>query len=182
MKSITMLAVFSSVILLFIPACFKEARFKLNEPIRLGTTTLTVSRAEPVSFPVPFKGRRVVAIFIKWTGLEQGGSEILSPTERGVFKSLFIKFTLTDSSGRKYRSVPIPEYIYRYATLYQSITPTSQSSYEAWMQQMQYDSARTPEEWVLLFEVSADEQKFTLHLKNPFPEKGQPRAIAVDLK
>jgi hypothetical protein len=122
------------------------------------------------------------AVFIKWTGLEHGHSDIIKPTERGIVKSLFIKFTLTDSSGRKYRSTPIPEYLYRYATLYQSSAPTDWRTNEAWMQQMQYDYASTPVDWVILFEVPTDAQGFMLHLKNPFSEKGQPGKIVVDLK
>jgi hypothetical protein len=173
MKKVIIFTICVSLFISLMPSCSKESTFIVGEPIRVGTTTLTVSRAETVLFERKF----VFAVFIKWQGLSKG------PSEMDIIKGLFAKFTLTDSSGKKYPCWPIPEYRYRYEIMLQN--PQSQTDWRsrnAMMAQMEYDRLKMPEDWVLIFDVPADSQRVTLHIKNPFFEKGQPRNFAVGFK
>ena len=105
-----------------------------------------------------------MVVFVSWTGLES-----LDRNSQLTFIKNFNenRISLLDSAGNKY----VPRY-------------SATVDVYMWYQQSGRDLAQLqdlgqPRDWVVWFTVPRESQNFTLIIKNPDPQEGQPRLAAV---
>lgn len=182
--------------LYFFSGCSKPKEFPMAESIPLGDTKLVVSCMGTKSLGttgiprfgdfrnrMPGPGREELLIYISWYG-ERLPIRYYSwwLSEHGpdkFFKEILSGFALVDNSGKKYPLILIlPESLLR---IMEMSGTGSFSAEMAAMQQFRYDIQRPVEEFVLVFEIPAENRNMRLRIKNPYPQKGQPGLLFVRL-
>ena len=160
---------FSCFGLLFV-ACTGDSKatpFSLGAPISIGPYEVIVSHMQwEVDSVIHSIGPEEIGmvVFVSWTGLES-----LDRNSQLTFIKNFNenRISLLDSAGNKYR----PRY-------------SATVDVYMWYQQSGRDLAQLqdlgqPRDWVVWFTVPRESQNFTLIIKNPDPQEGQPRLAAV---
>lgn len=139
--------------------------FDLRQPIPLGMLSIAVMRTETVPNP-PFApisslmaqpGEKVVAVFVRWKGLED-----LDQADQRVFIETFLedRLSIVDEDGETY-----PAFSAMPLDIYQ-MSPGGYS----------------PHDWVAVFHVWVDSQRYTVLVANPQPEAGGFTVAAIPLQ
>jgi hypothetical protein len=154
----------------------KPTNFSMREPIPLGDATLTVSYLEETTQFSPFfqktSGYSQVVVFLTCKGFNLEKEDLKSMKNSLTLFSL----SLAVAGDKQFRlATIIPETAYRMA---QSQLSGDQESV---LSEIERSTGRPPEDWVAIFQVPEQSRCYTLLIKNPSIQKGQPQVAAVSL-
>jgi hypothetical protein len=155
----------------------KPANFSMREPIPLGDATLTVAYVEETSQLSPLfqktAGYSQVVVFLSCKGFNL---EKEDPNSMKNGLTLF-SLTLAVAGDKQYRiATIIPETAYRLAQSQLS------GDLESALSAIERGAGRPTEDWVAIFQVPEQSRNYTLFIKNPSVQKGQPQIAAVSLE
>ena len=154
----------------------KPTDFSMREPIPLGDATLTVSYVEETTQFSPFiqksSGYSQVVVFLTCKGFNLEKEDLKS-----MNNSLTLFFLrLAVAGDKQYRlATIIPETAYRLAQSQLS------GDHKSALSAIERSTGGPQEDWVAIFQVPEQSRGYTLLIKNPSIQKGQPQVAAVSL-
>lgn len=154
----------------------KPTNFSMGEPIPLGDASLTISYVEETTQFSPFiqktSGYSQVVVFLTTKGFNLEKEDLKSMKNSLTLFSLH----LAVAGDKQYRlATIIPETAYRMAQSQLS------GDHESELSGIERSTGRPPEDWVAIFQVPEQSRGYTLLIKNPSIQKGQPHVAAVSL-
>ena len=166
---------FSCIGLLFF-ACTGDSKptpFSIGAPIYIGPTKVTVSH---IQWEVESVLHRIgteeigMVVFVSWDGFESFDKK----SRLGLITTFNLTMiSLLDSAGNKYR--PNNSMTYDFYMYHQQQPEEQLLGFEQLLALR--DSGLR--DWVVWFTVPRESHNFTLLIKNPDPQEGQPRLAAV---